>query len=335
MKMKKIVGLVVATMLSFAASTGSASAAGSNVDLSGFKLVVSDPAGIFKAICEKYNCMAGAKYSTQFVTFATGPEGLAAVVSGSVHLAGTGMAPAVFAVAEKRPVKIVAVTEPQAKPGNGFAIVVSKKSYEAGINSLAALRGKQLALTTGTEGELLAVTALRKAQVPLTSVSFSNLAPAASFAAISSGAVSAAVLPEPFVSLAKNAGHQVLTTGFGYLPGYFAFFQSDKTLKNPKVVAAIGDFLRRWQKMQRQIYRDPTNGAALYATTLRLPAPLATVLFENSRAGFVPINAVVISEFQKVAQTFYEIGTLKRPISVAKHFDSRTYFSVLKSLPKV
>jgi len=71
MKMKKIVGLVVATMLSFAASTGSASAAGSNVDLSGFKLVVSDPAGIFKAICEKYNCMAGAKYSTQFVTFAT------------------------------------------------------------------------------------------------------------------------------------------------------------------------------------------------------------------------------------------------------------------------
>lgn len=337
----KIVGALLATVFGITATSGAATAAGQTVDLTGFKLVVADTAGIFKATCLQYNCMAGAKYTTEFVTFATGPEALAATVGGSVHLAGTAMAPAVFAAAAKQPAKIVAVTEPQSKPGNGFAIVVSKKGYEAGITSIAALRGKQLALTTGTEGELLAINALKKAQVPLTSVSFSNLAPAANFAAVSSGAVTAAVLPEPFVSMSKAAGVQVLTTGTGYLPGYFAFFQSNKTLKNPKVVAAISDYLKRWQKMTKQIYADPTTGVALYSRTLfptypsAVATPLSTVLYENSRAGFVAIEPNVIAEFQKVAQTLFEVGALKRPVNMANFFDAKTYYTVLKSLPKV
>ena len=341
---RRLVAAILSAVIgigSLAGGTAAASASPQNVDLTGFKLVVADTAGIFKATCAQYNCTAGAKYSLEFVTFATGPEALAATVGGSVHLAGTAMAPAVFAAAAKQPAKIVAVTEPQSKPGNSFAIVVSKKSYDAGLTSIAALRGKQLSLTSGTEGELLAINALKKAQVPLTSVSFSNLAPAANFAAISSGAVAAAVLPEPFVSMSKASGAQVLTTGTGYLPGYFAFFQSNKTLKNPKVVAAISDYLKRWQKMTKQIYADPTAGVALYAKTLfpALPlaaaTPLSTVLYENSRAGFVPIEPIVITEFQKVAQTLLEVGALKRPVNMANFFDAKVYYATLKALPKV
>ena len=337
----KLVGALLTAVLGIASTGAGASAASENVNLSGFKLVVADTAGIFKAVCLQYDCMAGAKYTTEFVTFATGPEALAATVGGSVHLAGTAMAPAVFAAAAKQPAKIVAVTEPQSKPGNSFAIVVSKKAYDSGLTSLAALRGKQLALTSGTEGELLAINALKKALVPLTSVSFSNLAPAASYAAVSSGAVAAAVLPEPFVSMSKSAGVQVLTTGTGYLPGYFAFFQSNKTMKNPKVVAAIGDYMKRWQKMTKQIYADPTTGVSLYAKTLfpafpsAVSTPLATVLYENSRAGFVPIEPKVVADFQSVAQTLYEVGALKKPVDMSKFFDTRLYYSVLKSLPKV
>jgi sulfonate transport system substrate-binding protein len=341
---RRLISAIITAVIgisSLAGGSASASASTQDVDLTGFKLVVADTAGIFKATCAQYNCTAGAKYSIEFVTFATGPDALAATVGGSVHFAGTAMAPAVFAAAAKQPVKIVAVTEPQSKPGSGFAIVVSKKSYDAGVTSIAALRGKQLALTSGTEGELLAINALKKAQVPLTNVSFSNLAPAASFAAVSSGAIAAAVLPEPFVSMSMAAGAQVLTTGNGYLPGYFAFFQSNKTLKNPKVVAAVNDYLKRWQKMAKQIYADPTTGVALYAKTLfpALPlaaaTPLSTVLFENSRAGFVPIEPKVIAEFQKVAQTLYEVGALKRTIDMSKFFDAKVYYETLKALPKV
>jgi ABC-type nitrate/sulfonate/bicarbonate transport system substrate-binding protein len=341
---RKLIPALLAAVLGIGALSGGSAAASANpqnVDLKGFKLVVADTAGIFKAVCAQYNCTAGAKYTIEFVTFATGPEALAATVGGSVHLAGTAMAPAVFAAAANQPAKIVAVTEPQSKPGNSFAIVVSKKSYDAGLTTIAALRGKQLSLTTGTEGELLAINALKKARVPLTSVSFSNLGPAANFAAITSGAVAAAVLPEPFVSMSKAAGAQVLTTGTGYLPGYFAFFQSNKTLKNPKVVAAITDYLKRWQKMTKQIYADSATGVAVYAKTLfpALPlaaaSPLASVLYENSRAGFVPIEPKVILEFQKVAQTLFDVGALKKPVDMSKFFDAKVYYATLKALPKV
>jgi len=311
------------------------------IDLKGFTLTVADAAGAFNAICEWADCMKGAKYKLKYVTFATGPEALAATIGGSVHLAGTAMAPAIYATSSKTKARIVAVTSPPSSPGGLFSLVVSKKAYESGTTSISALRGKSLALTMGTEGEYLAVAALKKATVPLTSVAFSNLLPAQSFAAISGGSVGAAVVPEPFVSMLAAAGHKILTTGTGYLPGYFAFYQSDKTMKNPKVNAAISDYLRRHQAMMVKVSKNVEQGIDVYqklffgAYPAAVARPLASKLLVGGLANFVPITPNVIAEFQKEADVLFEVGNLRKRVNMSSAFNAKIYYSTLRSLPKI
>ena len=341
-KVKLAISLAIVTAISMGTvSANAASSAPKEVDLSGYTLTVADSGGLFKVMCAAYSCDTGADYKINWVTFATGPEALAAAVGGSVQMASTGMAPAVFAAAAKQPVKIVAVTAPQRTPGALFSLVVSKKAFDAGVTTMAGLRGKSLALSMGTEGEYLAIVALKKAQVPLTSVAFNNLGPAAAMSALNTGAVGAAVLVEPFLSMAKAAGAQVLATGNGNLAGYFAFWQSTKTMKNPKAVAATNDLLVRWQKMYKQFSIDRTGGIAIFSKTFfptypaAVATPLATVLYDGSVAGFAPIDDVVIKAFQDEADVMYQVGNIKRKLNMANWFDAKLYEKTLKALPKV
>ena len=341
-KVKLAISLAIVTAISMGTvSANAASMAPKAVNLSGYTLTVADAGGLFKVMCAAYSCDAGAKYKINWVTFATGPEALAATVGGSVQFSSTAMAPAVFAAAAKQPVKIVAVTAPQRKPGALFSVVVSKKSFDAGVTTMAGLRGKSLAMTLGTESEYLAIVALKKAKVPLTSVAFNNLAPFAAFSALNTGAVGAAVLVEPFLSMAKAAGAQVLATGNGNLAGYFAFWQSTKAMKNPKVVAATNDLLVRWQKMYKQFSVDRTGGIAIFSKTFfptypaAVATPLATVLYDGSVAGFVPIDKVIIKAFQDEADVMYQVGNVNRKINMTNWFDAKLYEKTLKALPKV
>ena len=80
-KVKLAMSLAIVTAISMGTvSANAASPAPKKIDLSGYTLTVADSGGLFKVMCAAYACDAGADYKINWVTFATGPESLAAAV---------------------------------------------------------------------------------------------------------------------------------------------------------------------------------------------------------------------------------------------------------------
>ena len=181
----------------------------------------------------------GFPFQVSFTQFPAGPEVLAGIEGGSLQFGVTTDTAMIFAQQAGLPIKTVAVTIPQ-KPGALFSIVTSAKF---GISSVAGLKGKTVAVQTGTVNEYLLLSALEKAKLKYTQVTEDNLTSPNGLAALKNGAVDAAVLQEPYVSLAKLAGYKVITSGAGYVQGYQALDAPTSALNDPKTSAAIGDFL--------------------------------------------------------------------------------------------
>jgi hypothetical protein len=141
-------------------------------------LKVGDQSLQTRGILEASGQLKDLPYKIEWFNFPAAQPLGEALNAGAVDVGGLGDAPLVFALAAGARVRAVAAT--RSNPLD-LAIVVGAHSP---LNDAASLKGKRIATTRGSIGHYLALAALKKANVPLTDVSFVFLAPADAKAAM-------------------------------------------------------------------------------------------------------------------------------------------------------
>jgi sulfonate transport system substrate-binding protein len=253
--------------------------------------------------------LKAAGYRVVWTEFPSGPPLLEALNVGAIDFGNTGEAPPIFAQAAGAPIQYVAY-EPPAPKGEAILVKDSK------LTSLTDLRGKKVALNKGSNVHYLLVKALEKAGVKYSEIEPVFLAPADARAAFERGAVDAWVIWDPFQAAAEAAtGARTLTDGTGIVSNYQFYFSSKKFLENdPKIVDLV---LAQLSEVDDWAGRDIHAVAEQLAPAIGLPVPVVEVALKRQAYGIKPITDSVIADQQQVADTFFALGLLPKPIKIS------------------
>lgn len=249
-------------------------------------------------------------YSVVWTEFPSGPPLLEAINVGAIDFGNTGEAPPIFAQAAGAPIRYVAYEPPAPK---GEAILVPKNSP---LKSVAELKGKTVALNKGSNVHYLLVKALEKAGVKYSEITPAFLAPADARAAFERGSVDAWAIWDPYQASAEVALEaRVLADGTDTVANTQYYLSSQKFLEaDPKVLDALLDSLREvdaWAKS------DIHQVAEQLSPSVGLPVPVIEIALKRQAYGIKPIDAQVLAEQQKLADTFHQLGLIPRAITVS------------------
>jgi ABC-type nitrate/sulfonate/bicarbonate transport system substrate-binding protein len=148
----------------------------------------------------------------QYKLFSSGPAAMSALASNSLtFMCGLGVPPLVTAIAQGLPMTIVYNQE---RYTNAAGIVVKPDS---GIQGVAQLQGKKIAIVAGSQSSFELATFLAEAKVPYASVTQINMAPPQMRTSWVTGAIDAAIVWDPVFSALRAAGGKAIKTA-GDLP---------------------------------------------------------------------------------------------------------------------
>ncbi|MDH2384174.1 sulfonate ABC transporter substrate-binding protein [Bradyrhizobium sp. CER78] len=249
-------------------------------------------------------------YSVVWTEFPSGPPLLEALNVGAIDFGNTGEAPPIFAQAAGAPLQYVAYEPPAPK---GEAILVPKDSP---IKSVTDLRGKKVALNKGSNVHYLLVKALEKAGVKYSEIEPVFLAPADARAAFERGAVDAWVIWDPFQAAAEAAtGARTVADGTGIVANYQFYFASKKFLQaDPKIVQLV---LSQLSEVDDWAKGDIHAVAEQLAPSIGLSVPVVEVALKRQAYGIKPVTDAVIAGQQQVADTFFALGLIPKPIKIS------------------
>ncbi|MDO9412661.1 MAG: sulfonate ABC transporter substrate-binding protein [Pseudolabrys sp.] len=249
-------------------------------------------------------------FKVEWKEFPSGPPLLEALNVGAIDFGHAGEAPPIFGQAAGAQFLYVAHEPPAPK---GEAILVPKDSP---IKTVAELKGKKVALNKGSNVHYLLVKALEKAGLKYTDIETVFLAPADARAAFEKGVVDAWVIWDPFQAAAEVATKaRTLADGTGLASNHQFYLAAQKfSDANPQVIdaiiAAIAE-IDAWAKG-----RDKAVAEELSAG-IGIPAPVLEIALGRQTYGIKPLDAKVVAEQQSIADTFFALGLLPKPIVVS------------------
>jgi sulfonate transport system substrate-binding protein len=289
------------------------------VDLSGVTINVADQLKEYETAFAATGDLNGAKYKVNWSEFVGGPPVIAALTGGSVDLGVMAETPTIFAQAAHDPVKVVAITEGFDAKASPFSILVPKGSP---IKTLAELKGHTVAVAEGTVEQYVLIQMLKKAHVPLSSVSLDNLSITDASTAVANGKVDAAVSAEPLSGLDLQAGKvTTLASGAGSVKNLGYVTASESALNNPQKAAAIADFIKRFYKANAYLATHKEVSAQTYVKTYGVPLSVALQAVNSVSEIGAPITPAVISYQQTEANTFTQLGLIPSKLNVSQIFD--------------
>ena len=182
--------------------------------------------------------------------FTSGKQCLDTVIGGGADIATTAEAPTTAAAMSNQRIAFLARTE--------YSDLKTLTAKTAGIGKLADLRGKRIAYTAGTGGEVYTQALLKKAGLTRDDVKLVNLRPQDMINAMASDSIDAYNTWEPFVSNGKKAlGAAVsqLDTAGIYAETFNIVVMRDYLAKNGPAVKAFLSALieaETWMKTHRE-----------------------------------------------------------------------------------
>jgi sulfonate transport system substrate-binding protein len=249
-------------------------------------------------------------YGVAWTEFPSGPPLLEALNVGAIDFGIAGETPPIFAQAAGAPLVYLAYDPPAPQ---GEAILVPKDSPR---KSVADLRGKKVALNKGSNVHYLLVRALEQAGLKYTDIQPVFLAPSDALAAFTRGSVDAWVIWDPYEAAAEaTTGARILADGTGLVANYQFYFSSRKFLtehaKAVDIVLEALDEADEWTKNNIEAVAEQLS------PSVGLPAAVLAVSLKRESYGILPINSEVIASQQRIADTFYALGLLPKPITVS------------------
>jgi len=248
-------------------------------------------------------------YSVTWTEFPGGPQLLEALNVGAIDFGTTGEAPPIFAQAAGAPLVYVGYEPPAPK---GEAILVPKNSA---LKNVTDLKGKKVALNKGSNVHYLLVRALEQAGLTPKDIQPVYLPPADARAAFEQGSVDAWVIWDPFYAAAAAAtGAKILQDGENLVSNHQFFLAArDYAKANPQIVDTL---VAELTKVDAWAKGDPKGAAAILSPKTGIPPEVLEVALGRQGYGVSAITPEVAAEQQKIADTFYKLGLLPKPIVV-------------------
>ncbi|XHS78282.1 sulfonate ABC transporter substrate-binding protein [Burkholderiaceae bacterium UC74_6] len=250
-------------------------------------------------------------WNVQWTEFATGPVLLEALNAGAIDFGHAADTPSVFAQAAG--VRAVYLAAEQPYP-QGIAILVPQNSP---LKTVADLKGKKIAVGRGWNVQYLLVRALEDAGLSFDDIQpawVNNAADARS--AFESGRVDAVGLWDPFLAGAEfaPARPRVLRNGEGLSNNRtFYLAATDFAEQQGQVLRTVFAELR---KTNDWADRHPQAVAEQLAPQLGVPVPVLALATGRRRYTAVPVDAGIVAEQQRIADTFFKLKLIPRPVQV-------------------
>jgi sulfonate transport system substrate-binding protein len=253
----------------------------------------------------------------KWVEFPAGPQLLEGLNVGAIDVGFVGEAPPIFAQAAGA--RFVYVGNDPAAP-LAEALVVPKDSP---LKSVAELKGKRIALNKGSNVHYLLVKLLEKNNLKYSDITPVFLPPADARAAFEKGAVDAWVIWDPFLAAAeRQIGARQLADGTGVVNDYSYYLaQSDYAQAHPQV---IRELFANTQEAARFVQADVPRAAALIAPLQGLDVGVVEASLKRYRFGVLPLTPAVAAEQQKVADAFFELKLIPKPVRIADALPANT-----------
>lgn len=246
----------------------------------------------------------------KWAEFAAGPQLLEALNVGSIDFGYVGEAPPVFAQAAGADFVYTAYEIPTP---DAEGLLVPKNSP---IKSVAELKGKKVAFNKGSDVHWLVVALLKKAGLSYSDIQPVYLAPADARAAFEKGAIDAWAIWDPFQAAAeKQVGARRLATGVGAV-SHHQFFLSARPFasKNPEIEKIL---LEELTKEGQWIKSNISQAAAQLAPIQGLDADIIETGLKRYAHIYKPVDAQVLAEQQKIADTFFELKLIPKKLNVS------------------
>ena len=253
--------------------------------------------------------LAPTGFRVEWTEFPGGPQLLEALNVGALDFGITGEAPPIFAQAAGAPLVYVA-NEPAAPLSE--AILVPKDSP---IHSVAELKGRKVALNKGSNVHYLLVKALEKAGLRYSEITPVFLRPSDARAAFEHGDVDAWAIWDPFQASTEVAIQaRTLTSGEGVAANRQFYLGERKFVTaNPDVVKIVLASIR-----EIDVWAAGNTDAAANELSPAVGIPVAVLKLALGRQAWDvrPITPEVAADQQKIANTFFGLGLIPKPIKI-------------------
>ena len=295
---------------------------------------VGDQQQDLQTLFQASGALAGAPYRVNFVEFASGPLVNAGFAAHRIDVGFMGDLPASLAIGSGLPVEAVAVDRP-----------IGPAEYllaQPGIRSIAQLRGKPVAYTTGTAEQAFALRALASAGLVQEDVQQVDVSLEQLGTVLESGSAAASV-----VSVEQKVDYQqthptakvLATVDTVSPPTYGYFLATAAALGNPSTRAAITDFTLRLVRASNWQRTHQSRWVQAYYVTVehQTSATARLILAAGGTEEFVPITAEVQSALQNVVDLEAGAGAIRARFRVTPLFNPTTshrYNDILKEVPQ-
>jgi sulfonate transport system substrate-binding protein len=244
----------------------------------------------------------------KWVEFSSGPPMMEAMNAGAIDLGQVGDTPPIFAQAAGASIVYVA-----GQPiTNGQGILVRPDSD---IRTLADLKGKRVGFAKGSSAHNVTVMALEKAGLQYSDITPVYLNPPDAAAAFARGSIDAWAIWDPYFAIGETKGGGRVLVQASELGKTNSFYiaNRDFAARQPRLLRQVLDVLAE-TALWTEAHRDQV-GQALSAVT-GVDLDIQTVAAQRSSFAIGKVTDDIIVTQQSVADRFYRLGLIPRPIVV-------------------
>ncbi len=206
-------------------------------------------------------------------SFTTGRQCLETVIGGGADIATTAEAPTTAAAMANQPIAFLARTQ--------YSDLKTLTSADAGIDTLADLRGKRIAFTAGTGAEVYTMKLLEKAGLTKSDVQLINLRPQDMAAALASGSIDAFNIFEPHVANARRVmgdDARLLNTSGIYAETFNIVLMQDYLESNRETVL---NFMQALIEAEQWIKDNREQAISVIAEAAGMPEEDLAAIFDD------------------------------------------------------
>ncbi|MEH2473575.1 sulfonate transport system substrate-binding protein [Nitrobacteraceae bacterium AZCC 2161] len=246
--------------------------------------------------------------AVKWVEFSSGPPMLEAMNVGSVDYGAVGDSPPVFAQAAGAAI-VYAAGQPIT---NGQGILVPAHSS---IRSIADLKGKRIGFTKGSSAHNVVVQTLEKAGLTYADIAPVYLAPPDAGPAFANGSIDAWAIWDPYFAIGetKQAGRILVNASEITKTNSFYIANRDFAKSHGAVLQQIIDVTATTAKWA-EAHRDEV-AKSLSAVT-GIPLDIQTIAANRSSFAVGPVTDDIVATQQGVADRFYKLGLIPKPVVV-------------------